>query len=98
MIEIRHKDTKAIICTVNANNLIGIDLSGRALRGANLAGDNLSGANLSGANLEYANLWGANLSGATLSGANFNKAIVSFLDSPYRFRLLDFSSPAVFPK
>lgn len=57
MIEIKHRDTGAVLATVEK------------LVGANLSGANLYGANLSGANLSEANLRGAYLSGANLSGA-----------------------------
>ena len=73
-IEIRHRDTGAVLRTVNAETLRGIDLAGADLSGANLRGANLSGADLSGANLSGANLSGANLSWADLSGANLSGA------------------------
>jgi hypothetical protein len=71
MIEIKHKDTGAVLHTVEADTLSGADLSGADLRWADLIGANLSWANLHGADLRRADLRGADLSGADLSGAIF---------------------------
>ena len=65
MIEIKHRDTGAVIATVET------------LVGANLSRADLSGANLSGADLSFANLRRANLSEADLSEADLRRANLS---------------------
>ena len=76
MIEIKNKDG-AVLRTVDADTLLGANLSGADLRGADLSGANLSGANLSGADLRGADLSGADLHWANLSGANLRGANLS---------------------
>ncbi len=85
-IEIKHRYTESVLCTVDAEtlkqavemaNLKGADLSRADLSGAYLSGANLSGAYLSGANLSGADLSGANLSGADLSRADLSGAYLS---------------------
>ena len=69
MIEIRHKTTGAVLCTVDADTLHSADLVGADLRYADLVGADLRYANLEGAKLEGAKLEGAKLEGANLVGA-----------------------------
>ena len=72
-IEIKHRDTGAVLKAVEAETL-----GGAYLNGANLSGAYLSGANLNGANLGRANLSGADLIGADLSRANLSGARLSW--------------------
>jgi len=79
MIEIKHRETGAVLHTVNAETLSGANLWGAYLSLADLSGvylslANLSGADLSGADLSGAKLSGADLSRAKLSGANMSGA------------------------
>src|SRR5690349_9264242 len=74
MIQIKNLYTGTILKEVDADTLVGANLSGADLSRANLSGANLSRANLSGANLSRANLSGATLSGADLSGADLSGA------------------------
>ena len=79
MIEIKHRETGAILHTVNAETLSGANLWGAYLSladlsGADLSGAKLSGADLSRADLSLANLSGANMSRVDLSGANMSGA------------------------
>ena len=83
MIQIKHRVTRNIILTIDAQgftgtNLSGIDLSGADLSDADLSWINLSGANLSGANLRLADLNYTNLSGANLEGANIDYSCLDF--------------------
>src|SRR3989304_1053669 len=86
--EIKHKNTGAVLFSVpeadlrnanlqNANfrnaNLQNADLQNANLQNADLWGANLRNANLQNANLQNANLWGANLRNADLWGANLEK-------------------------
>jgi uncharacterized protein YjbI with pentapeptide repeats len=95
MIDIRHKDTGALLLQVDAETMAGIQLSDQVLRGADLRGADLRGAqlrrayvidvDLREANLENARLNGADLtdvllSGANLRGAHFNEAKVRSVD------------------
>ena len=73
-IEIRHRDTGAVLHTVGADTLRGADLRGANLYGANLCGADLRGANLTGAYLYGAGLRKADLTKAYLSGANLTGA------------------------
>ena len=75
-IEIKHRNTGAVLHTVDADTLRGADLSGASLRGAILTWADLSRANLRGANLGGANLGGAYLDGANLRGANLRGATI----------------------
>ena len=72
MIEIKHKDTGAVLHTVEADTLSGADL-----RWADLSEATLSGAHLTGADLRWADLSEATLSGANLSEANLTGAIIA---------------------
>ena len=74
MIEIRHKDTGAVLLRVEADTLEGADLSGSNLEGAMLWGANLTGANLARAVLKHASLTGALLGGADLRAARLKGA------------------------
>ena len=79
MIEIKHKDTGAVLHRVNADTLIEEDLSRANLVGADLWDQDLFRANLAGADLSEATLGGtvlyeADLSGAKLQGAYLNGA------------------------
>ena len=73
-IEIRHRDTGAVLHTVNAETLRGAYLYIANLNGADLYGANLNGADLRGADLTGASLSRANLTGAYLGRANLNGA------------------------
>lgn len=73
-IEIKHRDTGAILRTVDADTLYGsylsrADLSGANLREADLRGAYLYGASLRGSYLSRADLRGAYLTEADLYGA-----------------------------
>src|SRR2546425_6767476 len=74
MIEIKHKDTGAVLLRVEADTLEGADLSGSNLEGAMLWGANLTGANLARAVLKHASLTGALLGGADLRAARLKGA------------------------
>ena len=83
MIRIRHKDTGAILLTVDADTLDGADLSNRKLAYADLANCSLRAADLTNTDLSHADLRSANLSirdedmiprGALLNGANLTHA------------------------
>jgi hypothetical protein len=102
MIDIRHRETGALLLQINAETMAGIQLSDQVLRGADLRGADLRGAqlrrayvidvDLREANLENARLNGADLtdvllSGANLRGAHFNEAKVRSVD----FRHADLS-------
>jgi hypothetical protein len=80
--EIKHRNTGAVLHTVEADTLSGANLSGANLVGANLVGADLSGANLRGADLvgadlREADLSGANLRGADLVGADLREATIN---------------------
>jgi Pentapeptide repeats (8 copies) len=105
MIDIRHRETGALLLQINAETMAGIQLSDQVLRGADLRGADLCGAqlrrayvidvDLREANLENARLNGADLtdvllSGANLRGAHFNEAKVRSVD----FRHADLSGAA----
>ena len=77
MLEIKHRDTGAVLLALDAVTLSGAKLYRADLSGAELSGADLSGANLSGANLSGAYLSGADLSGAYLSGAILSGAVLS---------------------
>ena len=87
MIEIKHKETGAVLLTLAADclagenldhsHLVGADLQGADLTGANLQGADLDNADLRGANFRAAMLRGADLSGADLSGATFGDGVQS---------------------
>jgi len=93
-IDIKHRFTTAVICSVVADtlkeavvksvasgaDLYGADLSGADLSRADLSRADLSGADLSGADLSRADLSGADLSGANLYGANLYGANLSRAD------------------
>ena len=79
MVEIKHRDTGAVIRAVNVASLAEADLAGADLawadlHRANLRGANFAETNLSWADLQWTNLLGANLLGADLSGANLHGA------------------------
>ena len=80
MIEIKHRTTGEVLHTVNADSLIGADLTDAKLTGADLYGVNLTGAKLTGAKLTGANLYGVYLSGANLTGANLTGADLTDAD------------------
>src|SRR2546422_10229860 len=65
MVEIRHKDSDAVLRRVRAASLEGASLARADLRGADLRETNLRGANLRGADLR-----GADLRETILTGAN----------------------------
>jgi uncharacterized protein YjbI with pentapeptide repeats len=81
-----------VIATVEAETLVGADLSGlnldwanlteRELRDANFSHSSLTGANLSqadlrGANFDHAVLAGTNLWGANMAGASLNETFLA---------------------
>ena len=59
MIEIKHRDTDAVLATVGT--LVGANLRGADLRGASLTGADLRGADLTGAEVLGADLTDAKL-------------------------------------
>ena len=73
MVEITHRDTGAVIATVNVASLAGADLAGADLAWANLIGADLSGADLRGANLARAILFGADFRGSNLAEADLTE-------------------------
>ena len=79
-IEIRHRDTGAVLHTVNADTLRGADLSRTDLTGADLTEADLRGAYLTKTDLTGAYLDGADLRGAYLSGANLSEAYLDGAD------------------
>lgn len=78
MIEIKHKLTGEVLHTVDADSLVGADLSGLDLSDADLSHANLRYADLSHANLHNANLSDADLYRANLSYANLFKAALYY--------------------
>ena len=72
--QIRHKNTGAVIREVEGDTLRGADLREADLSGADLSWADLRGANLSWADLSGADLRGANLRGADLRGADLRGA------------------------
>src|ERR1043166_9397185 len=58
MIEIRHKDTGAVLLQLTAISLHSADMQGADLRNADLRGENLTGADLQGTDLRGAGLTG----------------------------------------
>lgn len=72
MIEIKHRDTGAVLATVET--LVGADLHRANLRGADLSEADLRRADLRRANLREANLRGADLCRANLSEADLSRA------------------------
>ena len=79
MIEIKNMNG-GVIHTVDADTLVGANLSGANLKGANLEGANLKGAYLKGAYLEGANLRDANLKGADFTHAGLSGANLKYAD------------------
>ena len=75
-IEIRRRDTGAVLHTVDADTLIRADLRRADLSGADLTGTNLCGASLCGAYLTGADLSGADLSVADLTRADLRGATI----------------------
>jgi pentapeptide repeat protein/TIR domain-containing protein len=69
LIEIRHKQTGAVLHRLEIETLEGASLSGLSLSGADLSGANLAGADLFGAVCYHTDLRGANLTRANLKGA-----------------------------
>lgn len=79
MVEIRHRQTSAVLLSIDAVHLQGATLAGADLRGAALAAKDLRQANfhqarLDGADLRRADLRGAWLGDTTLSGADLRWA------------------------
>ena len=79
MMEIKHRENRAVLLTVDAAdlggaNLRGANLGGAYLRDANLGGADLRGANLGGADLRDADLRDADLRDADLRGADLGDA------------------------
>lgn len=70
MVEIRHKDTGDLLCSIDAEDLIEADLSDKVLTGANLTTQNLTGANLNGAVLDRADLTNTDMTLAKMRGAS----------------------------
>jgi hypothetical protein len=75
MIELRHRQTGAILLRVDGAPGEGLDVHEADLRFADL-----SGASLAGANFCYALLAGATLQGADLTGANLSRAYLQGAD------------------
>jgi Pentapeptide repeats (8 copies) len=80
MIEIKHKETGAVLYRIDAPTLQEAALSGANLRGAQLSAAVLVGADLSYADLSEAVLTGANLVEADLCGTNFHGADLAGVD------------------
>jgi hypothetical protein len=78
MIEIKHRYTGAVLCTVDANSLTYADLTYADLTYADLTGTDLTNANLTGADLTYARLTGADLTGADLTHAVLTHADLTY--------------------
>jgi uncharacterized protein YjbI with pentapeptide repeats len=74
MIDIKHKDTGAILARVDGKTLRGASLVNAQLSGADLSGADLTNATLSGALLEHAMLDRASLVGACLDRADLRHA------------------------
>src|SRR5690349_16408832 len=78
MIEIKHRTNGKVLLTVDAETLVGADLSGASLRNADLmkmdlGNADLRGADLRGADLRYADMRGSDLRGTNLRGARFHR-------------------------
>ena len=80
MIEIRAKDSDAVLLRIPADALAGASLAGLALPAADLAGADLRGADLRGVDLGKARLAGADLRGAHLEGADLTSADLTDAD------------------
>ena len=70
MIDIRHKETGAVLLQVNAETMAGIQLSDEVLRGADLGGADLRGAQFRRACVIDVDLREANLENARFNGAD----------------------------
>ena len=70
MLEIRARDSDAVLWRTGADTLVGASLAGLALPGADLAGADLRGVDLRGADLCKARLTGANLRQARLDAGS----------------------------
>jgi uncharacterized protein YjbI with pentapeptide repeats len=75
-VEIKHRNTGAVLHAVDSDVLIGADMRGLDLRGAQLSGQRLRGANLENANLEGASFVMADLGSANLRGARLANAML----------------------
>ncbi len=69
-VEIKHRESGAVLLVLEESNLLKANLAGINLTGANLTGQDLSGANLQNTTLRDADLRGANFTSARLSHAN----------------------------
>jgi uncharacterized protein YjbI with pentapeptide repeats len=81
MIEIKHRETGAVLYRSERSSLAGADLTGAGLAGADLAGQyleqaELTGADLTDADLRRADLVAADLTGADLRGADLRGALL----------------------
>jgi hypothetical protein len=76
-----------VLATVDADSLVGADLSHRDLRGANLSGCDLRGAHFISANLENADLRGALLT-QSFPGANLRGTLLDGCVIPWNDRAL----------
>lgn len=74
MIQILNK-RGVLLLEVNADSLIGLNLSVTNLDGADFNGKNLRASNLSGCSLKNADFFGSNLSGVDLSNCDIDGAI-----------------------
>ena len=72
--QVTHRQTGAVLHTVDGSSLAGANLSGAALSGASLQNAAMRGADLHRADLHLANLVGADLRGADLRGVNLGGA------------------------
>ncbi len=70
MIGIRHRETGALLLEIDADSLVGVQLSGEVVRGADLRGVDLRGVQLRRATLIDTDLRGANLVTARFNGAD----------------------------
>ena len=81
MIQIKHRDTGAILHTVDADTLIKAKLTEADLTKANLTGAKLRVADLHGADLTGADLTGADLLGAMLPDGRTLPEYIAWLPS-----------------
>ena len=92
MIEIKHRYTGEVILTVDADTLVGADLSGKDLsysdlrdsdlRDSDLSYSDLRGSNLSNSDLSDSDLSGSNLSYSDLRGSNLIGSNLDFACMP----------------
>ena len=77
MVEIKHRQTQAVIHTVGADTLRGCVIKGKELRYADLRNADLSGCRIEGCSLSEANLHSANLTCARFIDCVLQRADLS---------------------